>query len=456
MALSPSEVQKIDELHQSLQHRWPLDEKHYRYATMQARIEQLGMAIPPSMRRFLVVANWPRVVLRTIISRQQVRSLILPGEATANAELMRIFRANNMSAQLKMFRRDLLTYGRSYLSVASNPGRRDTPLIRAESPREIECEIDPRTGEMVAAARFYSHSRDYMRPTYCTFYKPNYTVWLEREQNGRWRETDRRTHNLGRIPFIMHLNEQWSGRLEGESELTDIIPFTDSTARSLTNLQFAQEAHGIPRMWMSGVAKNDFIDPTTGEMIPMFEAYFDAIHMVSDPQGRVGQLTAADLKNFETAVELYGKQASIVTGFPARLFGITTANPATEGAIIADEIQLVRNIEDKNESEGVAVGWAAALVWRIATGQWIEGNEVDTDYISPATPTVAQLEDALQKRRSSGVLSREGYWDELGWSEARKAKERDYLKAEWAESVDPTFAHVMREVDGYGYPSSGG
>jgi hypothetical protein len=32
------------------------------------------------------------------------------------------------------------------------------------------------------------------------------------------------------------------------------------------------------------------------------------------------------------------------------------------------------------------------------------------------------------------VLSREGYWDELGWSEARKAKERAYFEA---EALDP-------------------
>jgi hypothetical protein len=42
--------------------------------------------------------------------------------------------------------------------------------------------------------------------------------------------------------------------------MTDVIPLVDSAARSLTNLQFAQEAHGIPRMWMAGVKKGDFID----------------------------------------------------------------------------------------------------------------------------------------------------------------------------------------------------
>ena len=49
------------------------------------------------------------------------------------------------------------------------------------------------------------------------------------------------------------------------------------------------------------------------------------------------------------------------------------------------------------------------------------------------------------KRRSVGVLSREGYWDELGWGEPRKAKERQYLEA---EALDPLLASLTRPVTG--------
>src|SRR5699024_5579506 len=131
-----------------------------------------------------------------------------------------------------------------------------------------------------------------------TLYMPDYTKQLVME-DGKWRQTGVQAHRLGHVPIIMDVNEQMSGPIAGESELSDIIPLMDSTARSLTNLQFAHEAHGIPRMWMSGVNKADFVDPTTDEMIPMFEAYFDAIHTLQDTGAKVGQLTAADLKNFE-------------------------------------------------------------------------------------------------------------------------------------------------------------
>jgi hypothetical protein len=43
------------------------------------------------------------------------------------------------------------------------------------------------------------------------------------------------------------------------------------------------------------------------------------------------------------------------------------------------------------------------------------------------------------------VLSREGYWDELGWSEARKAKERAYFDA---EALDPLMQQILKDAAG--------
>lgn len=443
MAVTVEELNILDELYVQWQANWPVDERHERYYRLQHTLEQLGMAIPPSMRNFVVMANWARVVVRTIASRQRIRGLYLPGESKADDKLLEIWNDNNMTSQMKMLRKDRYIFGRAFISAGLWEKGSKRPLLRVESPREVEALVDNRTQEMRAAARFYAPApkptnADSQRqlipndPSHITLYMPDYTKQLVMEK-GRWYQTGVQVHDLGAVPMIMDLNERMSGPIAGESELVDILPLMDSGARSLTNLQFAQEAHGIPRMWMSGVDKKDFIDPVTKEMIPMFEAYFDAIHMLKDTGAKVGQLTAADLKNFETALTVYGKQASTVYGFPARYFGIESSIPATEGAVIADEIQLVNSVEDKNEDEATTVGWIGGLAFRIATGKWVDGNRIRADHFDPATPTIAQREDALMKRRSQGVLSREGYWDELGWSEERKQRERSYLEQEARE-----------------------
>lgn len=441
MALTPSEVETIDRLKRSLDARTLDDELLLRYYLGRQRVEQLGMAIPPAMRRFLVITNWCRTVVDTINSRQQVRSLILPGEETTDPRLRDIWDSNDLSAHLQMFNRDRMIYGRAFMSVGANEENGDLPFVRVESPREMVAEVDRRREIITAAARFYGGD-DGRGPTKVTLYLPDVTVWVERGEDGRWYEVDRDPHKLGVVPVVMHLNRRLSGGWSGESQMTDVIPLVDAAARSLTNLQFAQEAHGIPRMYMTGVAKGDFID-ANGDPIPQFEAYFDAIHTLTDAQGKVGQLDAADLKNFQTSLDIYGAQASVATGFPLRKFGISAVNPPTEGSIRAEETDLVRSVEAQNEEVGMTLGWAGALALRFATGNVVEGNRVRVDWFDPATPTVSQREDALAKRRASGVLSREGYWDELGWSEARKAKERAYFEQ---ENADPTLERLTRDL----------
>ena len=446
MALTPSEVELIEELKRQHDARYFLDEKYLRYLMLQQRIEHLGMAIPPTMRRFMVVANWPRVVVRTISGRQKVRALILPGEETADPTLRAIWDANNLSAHTKMFRTDKYTYGRAFLSVGTNEKNPQLPLVRVESPREMEALVDTRREEMIAAARFYGKDRNGMGPTNVTLYLPEQTVWVAKGADGRWYEVDRDQHGLGVVPVLMDLNQRMSGGFEGESELTDIIGLTDAVGRSLTNMQFAQEAHGIPGIWATGVTKGDFVD-ADGAPIPQFEAYYDVIKILSSKDAKWGQFTAADLKNFETAMRVYGTQAAVTYGFPARYFGITSSNPPTEGQTRADENDLINYVEDKNEAEGMVLGWMGALAYRFSTGKWVEGNRVRADYFDPATPSISQREDALSKRRSLGIISREGYWDELGWSEARKAKEREYLEA---EANDPMIAQLLRGAEAAG------
>lgn len=442
MALTPSEVTLIDALKRDFDARSMDDELLLRYYLGRQRVEQLGMAIPPAMRRFLVITNWCRVVVDTTNDRQQVRSLILPGEETADPVLRSIWDANDLSAHLAMFNRDRMVYGRGFLSVGANEDNPELPYVRVESPREMVARIDRRKEVVTAAARFYGGSEMDANPTNVTLYTPDETVWVERGEGGRWAEVDRDVHRLGVVPIVMHLNRRMSGGWSGESQMTDLIPLVDAAARSLTNLQFAQEAHGIPRMFMTGVKQGDFVG-ADGKPIPQFEAYFDAIHTITEAQGKVGQLDAADLKNFETALDIYRTEAANATKFPASFFGITSANPPTEGSIRAEEARLVRSVEAQNTEVGMTVGWAGALAYRLATGNEIVGNRVRTDWFDPATPTVSQREDALSKRKAVGVLSREGYWDELGWSEARKAKERAYFEA---EALDPLTRALAEQV----------
>lgn len=445
MALTPSEADLLARLEQNWTNRASKDGLLLGYREGSARIEHLGMAIPPEMRRFLVFINWCDTLVTAHTDRQQVRAYVLPGEDQGNEELQRIADNSNMDTLVQMFEDDTWTYGRSFLTVGANEDNSNLPLIRAESPREMSALVDLRTQRMLAAARFYGTDPTHaLTPANATLYLPDSTVWLEKATTGNWVEVDRDEHRLGRVPVLMNLFRRRAGEWRGKAGIRIIIPLVDSVTRTMTNMQFAQEAAGVPRMYMTGVSQKDFIGED-GKPIPQFQAYFDAIHTLSDSGAKVGQLSAADLKNFETAVTVNGRLAGSLTKLPADYFGLTTTNPSGEGAIRANEARLIRSVETMNRNAGDVLGWAMALALRFSTGEWVEGNQVAVDWFDPATPTVAQRMDAVVKAKASGILSREGAWDELGWSQARKDRERGYFEA---ESQDALIEGLLRPTAG--------
>jgi hypothetical protein len=120
-----------------------------------------------------------------------------------------------------------------------------------------------------------------------------------------------------------------------------------------------------------------------------------------------------------------------------RYLGQATANPPSADGIRADEARLVKRAERKQRSFGDSHGWVASLYHRFRTGEWIDGNRIKVEWNDAATPTYSQKVDGVQKLTGKPILSVEGGWDELGWSDARKDTERGYLRAEEANPLVP-------------------
>lgn len=434
--LQPSEAATLKALYERLDATRRPDNLLLSYYDSENAFQHMGLALPEQYRQeYRVYTAGPSVVVDSVVDRQQVRSLVLPGEETADPKLRAIWDGSNMNYQLDMFNRDRRIYGRAFMTVGTNERDETRPLVRTESPLEMVAEIDVRHEVVTAAARFYGTDEQTKRsPTHATLYLPDVTVWIQWSfSSNRWVEVDRDDHRLGKVLVFLHLNRRMSSGWRGRSAITNAIrSITDGACRNLTNMQFAVEAHGVPRVWMVGAARGDFIRKD-GTPMPQWEAYYNAIHTLTDPRAKIGQLTPSDLKNFDTAREMYAKEMAATTGFPASYFGLTTANPAAEGAIRAEESRLIRTTEAENRAVGTTLGWAAASAYELAH-EPLTGSRVQVDWFDPATPTIAQRTDAIVKARQAGILSREGAWDEMGWSDQRKAKERAYFAA---EAIDP-------------------
>ena len=432
MALLPLDESKlVDDLSRRLFTSYPDDQRFDRYYEGTQRLAHIGLAVPPELRKFETVLNWCRTVVDSVSDRMRMKAFYLPGEQQASEALRESWDYNNLDSESIAHHQEMLILGRGFVSVGANEEDPEFPLIQVENPRELAVDIDHRHRRLRAAVRVMPSENDAPgTPSNAVLYLPDSTMRLKRHQ-GRWVVEDRDDHRLGRVPLVMFLNRRRVGQWTGVSEMVDAIPLVDAAARSLTNLQLAGETHSVPQKYVLGMSKGDFVD-AEGKPIPAWEAYFNAIWANQNKDAKVGQFAASDLSNFHNTVDHYASKLAGLYGLPARYVGITSVNPAAEGAIRAEEARLILNVEKKAALAGDGWGWVMGLVERFRTGEWVSGSRIKTDWFDAGTPTYAQRADALTKMYNSGqgILSREGVWEELGWSEARMERERSRFEAE--------------------------
>ena len=435
--LTRPELDAVVRLEQARSLSLPFDDRMWKYLHGRQLVRHLPWALPATMRhRFTVISNWCRIGVETYVNRQQLSAAKLIGGTDDDEDLRLIRDANNFDHQLAMFNRDRCTFGRAIMSAF--PGNDGMPRIRVESPREMALEIDEYREVVSAGARFYG--ADLTRATLYMLAderNPSRTIHLRRERYGnQWVEVDRDEYD-GPLPLFLHLNRRESGSWAGESELVDLVPLVDSAAQSLTLMGASANAHGFPKLILSGVQTGDFTKPD-GTLQPRVESYLDAMTLLRQADAKAFQMTPADLKNFDTSLDVLGRQAGAVTGIPPHYFGIMPRNnPSSEGALQFAEGALVERIEAANREVGATLGWVLAYAYELRTGEQVPHNQVQVTWHDPATPTYSQRSEAIFKLTTGArpILSREGAWDRLGMSEAEKDKERAYFAA---ELNDPT------------------
>ena len=461
MALSDDERTILNRLNIKVRKTHLRNKVSEAYYEGEQRVEQLGLAIPPELRHFLTIAAWPGTYADEIAARTTLEGFELPDATEADAQLGRIWQANNLDAESKMGQLDAIVRGGSFAIIGAGDAdtpdspspeggdddrqrSADVPLITVESSDEVAVELSPRTRHPIAGAKFYT---DEDSVAHATLYLPNMTSWLER-RNSQWVEVERDEHDLGVVPVVPLVSRPRLAKRDGRSVFSRIIGLTDAAARALTNAQVATEALAVPQRWAAGLKPEDFRDKD-GRVLTTWEAYLGAIWTSSNQDVKFGSFSAADLANFDKIVSLYAKLVSGVSGLPMRFLGQATTNPPSAEGILADESRIIKQVEDLQTMLEAAWERAMKIAVRIRDGEWDPRMEqLETQWRSAATPTKAQAADAAVKLVQAGILPVEASWVDLGYSAARRAKLREMREAE--QQSDPLLEAVRR--GGIGQP----
>lgn len=423
--LDPDLIPIVAVLENQLDLAVPKVDQYDRYYEGEQRLSQLGLAIPPELRRFIVITNWPRIAVDGVEERLERRGFQMPGQSVADSSLWDLWLYNEMDQLGPMGDRDALKIGRSYRIIGANDEDAEYPLISVESPREVTVIRDPRTRKVRYALKRYNIWNGTARSA--TYYDANQTIWLD-GSNGGWEVVDRNDHNLGVVPVVPVVNRPKVGlpidnRPLGTSEMDDIIPICDAAARNLTNAQVAQETHAIPQRVVTGATASDFIDPDTNKMLPVWETYFGAVWAMTNPEAKASQFQASDMANFERMQDLYARQAAALAAMPPNYFGLKADDAASADAIRSREARLNRKCERRILTFTGQDKMTMRIALRIRDGDWDpDAAKMLGLWHDPGTPTLAQRADATVKLVVAKVIPVEQARKDLGYSPEEMAE----------------------------------
>ena len=449
------DVELVLSLEQDLSARFPhLNSLNEQYEGVR-RLEQLGLAIPDELMRFTVVLNWPRVAVDALEHRLDVTGFRMPGAEAADTSLWDVWQYNNMDERAGFAHVDALALGSSFVCVGTNEDDRFSPLITVESPLEMIAVRDARTHRVSCAVRFYEPDSS-GQPQKATLYMPNYTRWLRRKSGGWVDDLAADVHELGSVPVVPFVNRHRTSRLrnqrlEGVSEMADLIPIADSASRAITNTQLLQETLVAPARGVLGATKGDFVDQD-GNPLSAWESYFGSVWAMANKDARTFQFDAAEMSNIETIVNMYARLASGVSHLPVEYFGLTTNNPPSAEGYRAGETRLVKTAERKQTSFGNSWESVMRLVIRFRDGEWSgDARRMEAVWRDAGTPTLSMVADAISKEFAAGLTDWETAQEDRGRSPEtiRRMKERRA-----SESADALAFGVQRVSDEFA--SSGG
>lgn len=455
--LSDDENQRIQVLNSRLtSHRGHLD-LHNRYYDGMQTVQDLGISIPPTLSRLRTVIGWPQTGVDAIDERAVVEGFRLPGSTDTDSDLWGIWQANDLDSESSMAHLETLINGRAFIVVGPgvNPG--DQPLITAESPLNMTARWDPQQRQIVEAFQrsvVDDMSSDLYGQETAALYLPGVTIYLARDRKAGevdFKVIDRDEHGL-MPPVVRMANRQRLSKRDGSSEISPAwMNITDSACRTLLGAEVGRELFAMPRRYILGAAEDQFVD-ANGKQVGTWDAVMGKIWGVNrDENGdlpQVGEFKTGDPKAYSELIDMYTHIMSGLTSLAPEHLGLSTnGNPTSADAIRATEARLVKRVQRKMTGFEQAWEQALRLALLVRDGKAPKDAErIETDWMDPATPTLAATSDAITKQVDAGIVpaTSDVVTKRLGYS----AVERQRLEQDRAKDVaQMTVREIANQVD---------
>ncbi len=367
-----------------------------------------------------LVINWPRLVVDSIADRLDVEGFRLAGASSSDADLWRIWQANDLDERSSLVHTDALALRRSFVLVWEGEDPK-TPLITVESALQMSVEYDA-TGRVVQATKVWREGDTDYRTTYDRAYVVR-EARPSASYDAQWTLRGAPIANpYGVVPVEPFVNRPTLLRPHGESEMTDVIPLADAINKLGTDMMTSAEYHAMPRRWATGVdlgTTDAAADRTSAKIRERWEEARASKVWVSDKADvKFGQFAEASLDNFRTAMDALTARAAAISGLPPHYFGQAGENPASADALRASESSLVKRVHRKQRAFGGSWERVMRLAALIRDGGSADPSllSLETIWRDAETPTIAQAMDAAVKGVVGGVIDSRQAQEDLGYT----------------------------------------
>lgn len=402
--LSDDEVRLIGRLLDKLRSHESANFEARAYYEAKQLVRHMGIAIPQEVAaKIAPVVGWGGTAVDVVEERIDWLGWTVYGDGD-DLGMQQIYDDNRLAVESGFAHLDTLMLGTSFVRVGTGSEGEPSPLVTPHAADTTTGDWNARTRRLDSAVTVTGVKDGAI--TDLVLDVPGQTITCTR-RGGQWVVAHRDEHGLSRVPVVALPNRPRGSRRMGRSEITHALRYyCDAAVRTLLGMEANREFYSIPQLALLNRGQEAFVDKS-GNLADAWKILAGhLIAMSKDDEGdaaQIEQLNVSSPEPFIAQARQWAQLLSAEAGIPTSYLGFHTDNPSSADAIRAGEARLVKRVERRQTTFGIAWLEVGELALRIRDGAAPEDywSRVSSRWAEASTPTRAAQADAGMKQLSA-------------------------------------------------------
>ena len=425
------------------------------YYRMHNKLVDLGISIPPQLTNLNAACGWGAKTVNVMADHSRFDGYVADDDEYQSMLDGIVARNNLVSRWRKACVSALKQCFVSFVVTADERGHARVSAYPATLCTGI---YDDVTDELSAGMFVVSLRReDGMQtsdPDWVDVVTPEWLIRLKEVRRGQW-AAEYVPNGLRHINMFVAAYGSDYDRPFGTGRITrEVRGYIDSAVRENINEEVASAFAASAQKYLMGTDHDVFGARSR------WDAYIGTIFNVDVGEGGIvpqfGQLPQPSMQPLTDHFRNLCSKMSAATGIHASQFGVTHDNPASSDAIYAENEPLVLACTVWNNDAGIALRRVATAAIATEMGTTYEDVlesdlGIDTHFMNPAMPTLAQMADSSIKLASAveGFADTDTFWEMNGFDSAQRKRIRRELRQVRGQNV---LDDLLREAANEGEP----